>query len=77
MATINDAQSATYRLANPNVVFNPGAAIAKTWLSMKQQGVFIGVPIGDEMPMDDGTTCQAFTSGAVLHWLGGDSVEVR
>ena len=76
MATINDAQSMTYKLANPNVPWNPSAAIAKAWLDLKAKGVFIGVPIGDEMPMDDGTACQAFTSGAVLHWTGGDSVEV-
>jgi hypothetical protein len=76
MTTIDDAQAATYRLANPDVEFNPAAAIARKWLGLKAQGVFIGVPIGNEMQMDDGTTCQAFTSGAVLHWLGGDIVEV-
>ena len=77
MATINDAQSAAYRLANPNVQFNPNSAIGKRWLAMKAAGAFIGVPIGGEMPLDDGTVAQAFTSGAVLVWRGGDTVTVE
>lgn len=76
MANINDAQGTAYRLANPAVVFNPNAAITKRWLSLKAEGAFIGVPIGGEMKLDDGTVAQAFTSGAVLRWTGGDSVEV-
>lgn len=76
MANINDAQGTAYRLANPAVVYNPASAIAKHWLWLKAQGVFIGVPIGGEMKLDDGTVCQAFTSGAVLRWTGGDVVEV-
>ena len=76
MANINDAQRAAYRLANPDVVFNPGAALAKKWLALKAEGAFIGVPIGGEMKLDDGTVAQAFTSGAVLRWTGGDNVEV-
>lgn len=76
MATINDAQATTYKLANPDVEWNPSAAIAKKWLSLKSQGIFIGVPIGNEMRMDDGTACQAFTSGAILRWVSGDQVEV-
>lgn len=76
MANINDAQSEAYKLANPNIDWNPQTAIAKHWLWLKVQGVFTGVPIGPEMAMDDGTVCQAFTSGAVMHWTGGDVVEV-
>jgi len=76
MANINDAQATVYRLANLDVQFNPSAAIYKYWLSLKAQGIFIGVPIGNEMTLDDGSTVQAYTSGAVLRWTGGDAVEV-
>ncbi len=77
MATIDDAQALAYGLANPAVTFNPDAAIARKWLALKQQGTFIGVPIGPEMPLDNGRVAQAFTSGAVLVWRGGDEVTVE
>lgn len=76
MANMNDAQGAAYRLANPAVVYNPASAIAKHWLWLKAQGVFVGVPIGGELKLDDGTVTQSFTSGAVFRWRGGDTVEV-
>ena len=77
MATLNDAQAAAWQLANPNVDFNAAAAIEKKWLSLKQQGIFIGVPIGPEIALDDGRAAQPFTSGAVLVWEGGDTVSVQ
>ncbi len=77
MAKLVDAQAAAYRLANPDVVFNPSAAICRAWLALKQAGTYLGVPIGGEMPLDDGTVAQAFTSGAVLVWRGGDTVTVE
>lgn len=76
MANMNDAQGIAYRLANPAVVYNPNSAIAKHWLWLKAQGTFIGVPIGNELKLDNGTVTQSFTSGAVLRWTGGDVVEV-
>ena len=76
MPTLDDAQQAAYRLANPNVLFNPETAIAKRWLELKADGVLIGVPIGQEMPLDGGGAAQAFTSGAVLVWRGGDTVDL-
>ena len=76
MANINDAQATAYRLANPDVVYNPASAIAKHWLKLKLQGTFIGVPIAGEIRLDDGTVCQAFTAGCILRWTGGDAVEV-
>jgi hypothetical protein len=77
--TITDAQAQAYALANPEVVFNPDTAIAKKWLALKEQGILIGVPIGPEMTLSDGTgqRAQAFTSGAVLVWTGGDDVDLR
>ena len=77
MATILDAQSQAYRLANPEVVFSPDMAICRKWVELKRQGTYIGVPIGPEMAMDDGTVAQAFTSGVVLVWQGGDQVTVE
>lgn len=77
MATINDAQAAAYRLANPETPFNPDAAIAKKWLALKEQGIYIGVPVGPEIALEDGRTAQAFTSGAVLVWQGGEEVTVE
>ena len=76
MATLNDAQAAAWRLANPEVAYNDASAIAKKWLALKAAGVLIGVPIGPEMTLDNGTVAQSFTSGAVLVWTGADSVEV-
>ncbi len=76
MATIGDAQAAAFRLANAEAVFNPDWAIAKKWLALKQEGVFIGVPIGPEIALDGGGAAQAFTSGAVLVWRGADQVEI-
>jgi uncharacterized protein with LGFP repeats len=77
MPDLNDAQAAAYKLANPNITFNPDAAIAKKWLELKADGVLIGVPIGNEMDVDGGHRAQAFTSGAVLVWRGGNDVVLR
>ncbi len=81
MATIHDAQQAAYRLANPQTPYNEETAIAKKWLVLKAQGVFIGVPIGPEMDLsgDPGgrRAGQAFTSGVVLVWYGGNDVRIE
>ena len=76
MPTLNDAQAAAFKLAQPNVAFNPDAAITKKWLELKREGVLIGVPIGPEMSLDGGGAAQAFTSGAVLVWRGGEQVDL-
>ena len=76
MPTIDDAQAQAYGLANPSVPYNANAAITKKWLALKAQGIYIGVPIGPEIPLDDGTAAQSFTSGVILHWRGGDDVEI-
>lgn len=76
MPRLNDAQAAAFSLANKKVAFNPDAAIAKKWLQLKEDGFLIGVPIGPELQLDDGSVAQAFTSGAVLHWRGGAEVEL-
>jgi uncharacterized protein with LGFP repeats len=76
MPTLNDAQAAAFKLANKDAEFNPDSAIAKRWLQLKRDGMLIGVPIGQEMPLDNGQVAQAFTSGAVLVWRGGDQVDL-
>lgn len=76
MATLNDAQAAAFKLANPEVVFNPESAIAKKWLQLKSEGLLIGVPIGPEIALDDGSVAQPFTSGGVLVWRGGEEVDL-
>jgi uncharacterized protein with LGFP repeats len=76
MATIQDAQQAAYQLANPNVAFNPNAAICKRWLAEKAKGNLLGVPIGPEIDAGGGKRAQAFTSGAVIVWNGGDSTDI-
>jgi len=76
MPTLNDAQAAAFRLASQNAEFNPDSAIAKHWLELKREGTLIGVPIGQEMELDGGDVAQAFTSGAVLVWRGGDQVDL-
>jgi hypothetical protein len=79
MPRLEDAQAAAFQLANQFTPFNPDSAIAKAWLDLKKRGVFIGVPIGPEMPIEgDGTAqaAQAFTSGAVLVWRGGNDVDL-
>jgi uncharacterized protein with LGFP repeats len=76
MPTLDDAQAAAFKLANQSADFNPDSAIAKRWLQLKRDGMLIGVPIGQEMALDNGHVAQAFTSGAVLVWRGGDQVDL-
>lgn len=83
MASINDAQAQAFALASPGTAFNPNFAIPKKWLELKKNGTYIGVPIGDEMTLDELTAdgnehqrAQAFTSGVVLVWRGGGLVDV-
>lgn len=76
MPTILDAQAQAYKLANPQIPFGPDLAICKKWLALKKSGVLIGVPIGPETDVGNGQVAQAFTSGAVLLWKGGDVVDL-
>ena len=83
MASVDDAQAQAFALASPGTDFNPAFAIPKKWLELKQSGTYIGVPIGEEITLDDMTEdggghqkAQAFTSGVVLVWRGGANVDV-
>jgi len=83
VASISDVQAQAYKLANPTTPYDENAAIVKKWLELKRNGTYIGVPIGAESALDDLTedgganqTAQAFTSGVVLIWRGGNKVDV-
>ena len=56
------------------IAMNFDSAIGRKWLALKAENTPIGVPLGPEFAFDDGTAGQAFSSGVVLHWLGGDNV---
>jgi len=51
---------------------NPDAAIFKFWSSHKEYGV----PYSKEYSLNDGTTAILTATGRILHWIGGDEVEV-
>lgn len=51
---------------------NPDAAIYKYWLAHKE----VGPPLTNEQTLEDGTTALLTATGRILHWLGGDQVEV-
>jgi len=76
MANLLDVQKQAWGAVNPLVPFNPDAAMCKAWMARKvgYSGP-VGVPVSDETPVDEGGSAQAFSSGVVLHWTGGDQVE--
>lgn len=78
MATIEDVQRQAWQAArkvnNPLVATH---AIPAKWLAMKTEGSLIGVPVDAAQDLEDGTVAQPFSSGAVLHWYGGDDVRVE
>jgi hypothetical protein len=76
MATLEDVQAMAYNvvalpsLKKQKVV--PEAAIYRYWLANKD----VGTPATAEIPLDDGSRAVVTSSGRVLHWTGGDTVEV-
>lgn len=48
------------------------SAIYKYWDAHKD----VGPPVTNELALSDGTTALITATGRVLHWLGGDDVEV-
>jgi uncharacterized protein with LGFP repeats len=79
MPTLADLQSRTFNTAGTKrrpIVLNPDSAIGRKWLELKASNAPVGVPLGPEEPLDDGQVAQAFSSGAVLVWRGGDVVDV-
>ena len=75
MTSLSDIQLDAWRAVLVDADDPGDSAIYKRWLSLKAQGVAIGVPVAAEARLEDGTAAQAFSSGYVLHWTGGDSVD--
>lgn len=77
--TLEDLQLQAYGVAAmkpPKKIAPTGGtegAIFKYWRANK---VDTGTPMTDEIALDDGTTAVICATGKILHWLGGDAVEV-
>jgi hypothetical protein len=74
--TLEEVQGAAWRLAEwapiTGAAFNPNSAIGKAWLADKS----IGTAVTPELPTSDGLVAVILASGKVIHWLGGDSIEI-
>lgn len=74
--TIDDVQDLAYQAASlPTLAkrkVDRTAAIFKFWTANKE----VGTPLTNEYKLDDGTTALITSTGKVLHWTGGDTVEV-
>ena len=87
MSTLMDAQAQAYALVSPDVEFHSDWAIPKKWMWLKEQGTYLGVPIGPEFELDEliegeeedrqHQRAQVFTSGVVLIWRGGEKVDIK
>jgi hypothetical protein len=76
MATIEDVEAQIWKSVVPTLEFNETLAIPKKWRALKAEGQPIGVPVTDEITLDNGHKAQGFTSGIVLVWTGS-TVELR
>jgi hypothetical protein len=56
----------------PNGVPQEDSAIFKFWKDNKD----VGTPYTKEFGLEDGTTALITVTGRILHWLGGNDVEV-
>ena len=74
--TIDQLQTTAWRvMAMPSPKINPpnpDSAIYKYWVAHKD----VGPPVTNEYAIDDGTTALVTAAGRILHWLGGEDVEV-
>jgi hypothetical protein len=77
MATLREVEEQVWSSVVPGLGYNEAAAIARKWRALKDQSQPIGVPVSEETAVEDGHVAQAFTSGNLLVWVGGDEVEVR
>jgi hypothetical protein len=77
MATLHEVEELVWSSVVTGLNYSEGTAIAKKWRALKEQKQPIGVPVSGETAVEDGRVAQAFTSGNVLVWVGGDEVEVR
>jgi hypothetical protein len=77
MPSIADVEAKLWQSVVSTLQFNETLAIPKKWRALKAAGSPIGVPLTDEIELDRGHKAQGFTSGHVLVWVGGDTVEVH
>ena len=77
MATLLEVEGRVWSSVVPELNYNENSAIAKKWRELKGSNQPIGVPVSEEMEIEDTHVAQAFTSGNMLVWVGGDQVEVR
>ena len=77
MVTLREVEGQVWGSVVAGLNYNEGAAISRKWRALKEQSKPIGVPVSEETTVEDGHVAQAFTSGNVLVWVGGDEVEVR
>jgi hypothetical protein len=76
---LEDLQMKAYAVAamKPPKALTPtggtDGAIFKFWTRMKRE---VGSPVTNEIALDDGTTAVICATGVILHWVGGDEVEV-
>lgn len=70
------ANQAAWASYVPGLIFDSANAIPQFWLSLRQQGQYIGVPISDEQQEADGTTSMAFSSGAVVVWVPNEGCKL-
>ena len=75
MATLDDVLVDAYLTTLPTLEpgdVNTGTAIFKFWASHRE----VGTPVTGEISLDDGTVALRTATGRILHWLGGETVEV-
>jgi hypothetical protein len=77
VATIRDVEAEVWTSVRKDINYAEDNAIAKKWRELKAQQMPIGVPVTDEIKLDDGRVAQGFSSGHVLVWSGGEDVEVH
>jgi uncharacterized protein with LGFP repeats len=77
VATIRDIEAEVWKSVRKDIDYAENNAIAKKWRELKAQQMPIGVPVTDEIELEDGRVAQGFTSGHVLVWAGGETVEVH
>lgn len=74
--TIEELQTLAWRVMSaPSPKINKpvtDSAIYKFWLANKD----VGAPMSNEVAIDEGGTALYTATGRVLHWTGGEDVEV-
>jgi hypothetical protein len=70
------ANQAAWSSLVSGLVFDTDNAIPQFWLTLRDQGQYIGLPVCDELHEADGTTSMAFSSGAVVVWVPNEGCKL-